>query len=246
MRILRLTLQVFVIGAIGFFVLRGYKHWISDSGLFQIRKIEIRGNEFISDQEICEMVGMTSEANVWQVDLVAAEKNIRRNRLVEEVFIHRLLPDILEVRVQEKQAVALLKVDENLFAIDPTGFILPSKPGKMYNMPILSGKFTGPVQIGSDIHSTPVVEGLHFLNEVLQDRSKMYNEISEVVVNTDQSLHVYLSREGVPVYLGNSDHLLKIRSLEALIREAGSTYSMKSLRYVDLRYKGQVILGMRT
>ncbi len=246
MRMLRLILQIFVFGTIGFFVLQGYGKWLSDTGVFQIQKIEICGNEFISDQEIYEMTGVTEKNSIWQVDLTVAEENIRKNRLVEEVIVHRMLPDILEIRIQEKQALALLRVDGHLFAIDRTGFILPSKPGKMYNMPVLSGRFTGPVQIGADIHATPVVEGLDFISQVLQDRPELYNEISEVVTGDKKSLCVYLSREGVPVYLGDSDHLLKIRSLDALIRESHTAFSMKNVRYIDLRYQGQVILGMRT
>jgi len=246
MQILKRTLQIFIIGAVGFFILKGYRNWLSDSDSFRIRKIEIRGNDFLSDDEIREMAGLKGSDNVWCINLVDAEQNIRKNRLVEEVIIHRMLPNILEIRIQEKQALALLKVGENLFAIDPNGYILPSKPGKMYNMPILSGQFTGPVREGSDIHATPVVAGLNFIHQVLEDRPEMYNEISEVVTDRNASLRLHLSKEGIPVYLGDSDHPLKIRSLEALIREAGNTLSMKKVLYVDLRYKGQVILGMRT
>jgi len=246
MRILKTALQILVIGAIGFLILNGYRSWLSRSDSFLISKIEIRGNDFLSDDEICELAGVSCENNTWRIDLIKAEDNIRKNRLVEQVLIHRMLPDILEIRIQEKQALALLKVDDALYAIDPEGYILPSKPGKMYNMPILSGQFTGPVRVGSDIHATPVVTGLNFIHQVLEDRPGMYNEISEVVTDRESSLHLYLTREGIPVYMGDSDHLLKIRSLEALIRQSGSSLSMKNVRYVDLRYKGQVILGMRT
>lgn len=246
MDLLKRIFQIIVIAGTGFLVLQGYRVWLADSNRFQIRKIEIRGNDFISDQEICELAGIAGEDNVWEIDLVSAEKHIRRNRLVEDVFIHRELPDILKIQVQEKQALALLKVDDHLFAIDPAGCILPSKPGKMYNMPVLSGQFTGPVRIGSDIHVTPVEEGLEFINQVVQDRPVMYNEISEVVVSPDATIRLHLSHDGIPVFIGHSDYLLKIRSLDALIHESHPTFSVNRVRYIDLRYNGQVILGMRT
>lgn len=241
-----MTFKFLLMITIGYFVLKGYHSWLTQSDAFQMRKIEITGNDFISDEEIIELAEMNGKTDLWEIDLVNVEKKIRENRLVEDVYIHRRIPDILEIHIQEKQALALLKVDDQLFAIDPAGFILPSKPGKMYNMPVLSGAFTGPVRVGSDIHATPVVHGLVFLKQVLQDRPELYNEISEVVAGAEASLNVYLSENGVPVYFGSTDYALKIRSLEALIREPGYARNLKQVRYVDLRYRGQVILGVRT
>ncbi len=225
-------------------ILRGYSQWLGHSRDFTIRKIEIRGNELIPDSEILKLADIQDEELIWHVNLAAAENTIKDNPFIASVQVSRRLPDILDIRIREKQALALLKFDTKFFAIDDSGLVLPSKPGRLYDMPVISGSFRGVPRVGKTVPDQKVQAGLDFLKQVILDRPQLYKEISEVIPDRPEGLVVVTSHAAIPVLIGEKQHASKIRYLEAVLSEIAAQPA--GVRYIDLRYQGQVILGMRT
>ena len=61
-----------------------YKEWLMKSDTFQIRKIEIGGNEIFSDQEILDMGGLDLNADIWNVNLDEVRGKIGRQHFIEQ------------------------------------------------------------------------------------------------------------------------------------------------------------------
>lgn len=227
-------------------IFNGYRSWLLESETFLIRRIDTTGNDILGDEELHRIAGFDRLKRVWDVDLNAAEKNLRQHPFIADVKIDRSLPDVIRMVMQEKQAVALLNFEENLYCVDWDGLVLPSKPGKLYDLPVLSGHFKGGIHVGSRADSDWVREGLSFLKIVVQDRPSLYGQISEVVIDKPEGLVVYTKISGIPVRIGEGDLARKIRYLEAILTELSREGDFLQIRYIDLRFNRQVIVGMRT
>jgi len=225
-------------------VMRGYARWLRNADVFQIRRIEIRGNDLIDDAEIRKLAGVDDAGSIWSVCLERAEQGIRSNPFVASARISRRFPDILDIRIQEKQALALLKSKKIFYAVDDSGLVLPTRPGRLYDMPVISCPLPGEPRLGKHIDSEQVQAGLDFLKLVKSDREYLYKEISEVLPGKAEGIVLYTSRSGLRVLVGEKQHATKIRCLEAVLGEVASQGG--DIRYVDLRYQGQVIIGIRT
>jgi cell division protein FtsQ len=230
--------------AAGFFVVKQYSAWLANSDSFKIRKIEIEGNELISGQKIMKENELASGKRIWEVDLKSVDENIRSNPFIDTVQLERSFPDILKIRIHEKFPIALLNFKNRFYCIDETGMILPSKSGKLYDLPVLSGHYEGSVTVGQQIDSPNVKEELAFLKKILRERTDLYGEISEVA-NKKDGLTLYTRRGGIPVRIGEGGYDWKIRYLEAVIKQICQKSEIKEIKYIDLRYNNQVVVGER-
>lgn len=222
-----------------------YRSWIDTAETFNVRRIEVSGGDLVEEEEILRTGGLGIQDSIWDIDLSLCEKKISENPLIDRVSVHRRLPAEFTIEVIEKHPVALLNFQGKLYCVDREGLVLPSKPGKLYDLPVLSGGFEGGVQIGSRVGGGQVEAGLGFLRAVIDDRPKLYAEISEVIVGRPEGLVVTTKQSGIPVWIGNEGTIRKIRYFEAILETLRDVEGMSGVEYIDLRFMGQIVVGMR-
>lgn len=237
-------IKIALVLAAGFFVVKQYCAWLCNSDSFKIRQIEIEGNELISSQKIMKITELESGKRIWEIDLRSANEKIRSNPFIDSVELERSFPNVLKIRIHEKYPIALLNFSSRFYCIDETGMILPSKSGKLYDLPVLSGHYQGSVTVGQNIDSPNVKEELAFLKQIIRDRTELYGEISEVAFKQD-GLTLYTRKGGIPVRIGEGGYDWKIRYLEAVIKRIYEKSEIQKIKYIDLRYNNQVVVGER-
>ena len=242
--IIRVTLKCIVVVVVIYGVISAYRRWLKSDSTFVIKSIEIQGNEILSDEKVLLLAKLNDDAKIWKADLISAEAGIESSPFVDNAVVKRCLPNILQIKIEEKKPVALLHFNETFYCIDREGWVLPSKPRKLYDFPILSGQFEGDVIVGKRVGGALIEQGLCFLAKVIEDRPELYNDISEIVLGQPQGLILYTSQSGVPIWLGNDRISYKIRYLEAILQDLSKTQKLSQLGYIDLRFQGQVIVGM--
>lgn len=223
----------------------GYVRWLEHSDTFTVNRIEVDGNEMLSSDELAEEGGVTPDMNIWTVDLAGVTRQLKEHVFVSEVYIQREFPNRIKVSVEEKKPVALLNYQSKLYCLDPEGLVLPSVPNKAYDLPVISGAFQGTLSLGQYVSGSTIGKGLQFVNTVLSDRPELYKILSEINIYR-KGLKVYLSQSGIPVTIGDEYYQMKIRSLDAVLRDLVSNNSLKQVKYINLQYRGQVVVGMRT
>ena len=241
----RTVLTIFVLG-LGALFIRGYAGWIEDGSALTLSRLEVEGNDFFKTQEILDQGGIQSSANLHRLALEGVQARLEANPFLESVQVHKTYPNRLVLRVAEKQPVALLSVEGALYCIDRDGLVLPARPGRLYQLPLISGRFEGGVQTGVRAGGRWVEEGLSLIRTVLAERPELYDKISEVVVGHPKGMLVYTADCSVPVWFGTGGVSEKIRYLEAIYAELSSKNQFQQVKYIDLRYEDQVVLGMRS
>lgn len=225
---------------------RAYVGWLSTAGVFSESQIEIEGADYFNDDEILRQSGLSQSIHLRRVNLDEVQQKLEANPFLEQVEIHKVYPRRLCLRIREKQPVALLNVDGALLCIDKQGLVLPSRPGRLYQLPVISGRFEGRLEAGVLAGGRMVKHGLNFIRTVLSEQPGLYDKISEVVVGHEKGTLVYTVDGAVPVWFGDSASAEKIRYFEAIYAELESKRQFSQVKYIDLRYKQQVVLGMRS
>jgi cell division protein FtsQ len=222
-----------------------YRKWIGRSSYFKVRGIEVLGNDLIRKEDLLKLGELKPDVSIWQVDLKATEDKLRSNPFLEKVTVTRKMPDGLCIMVEEKIPLAWLNFEGVFYCLDREGLVLPSKPGRLYDLPVLSGKFEGGISVGSRADSPWVVRGLDFLKIMLEDRPEMLPRISEVVLGKQEGIQLTTHRGGIPIWIGEGRIGPKIRCLEAILDELEQG-NISQVEYIDLRFNSQVVVGMRT
>ena len=244
--LIRRFFQTVIVLALAAMFIRAYVNWICQGNAFTISKLQVEGNDFFKTQEILDQGGLAPQANLHGIALEAVQARLESNPFLERVELHKTYPNRLTLRVAEKQPVALLNVEGQLHCIDRDGLVLPARPGRLYQLPLISGQFEGSIQTGVRTGGRWVREGLALVRTVLAERPELYDKISEVVVGHPKGVLVYTADSAIPVWFGHADLSEKVRYLEAIYQELASKRQFDQVKYIDLRYQNQVVLGMRS
>lgn len=80
--------------------------FVYDNKSFAIRKIEIRSNGVITRERLLQWAGVREGANLLEIDLPGVKHNLELTPNIRSVSLERQLPNLLKIRVWERQPVA--------------------------------------------------------------------------------------------------------------------------------------------
>ena len=89
----------------------GYRT-VTASAFFDVKKIDIRGVNRVSKEEIEKIVSQQSEkSGVWNANLTAIKDDVEKLTQVKSAIVSRVLPDGLRVNVIEREARAIVRLE---------------------------------------------------------------------------------------------------------------------------------------
>ena len=99
-------------------------HLSSGFRLFALQRIDVRGTQLLSREEVESTVRDLLQEGVLRADLVQIRDTLRRQELVEDVEVTRLLPDTIRLVVRERVPVALARrEDGSIVCVDRQGVL---------------------------------------------------------------------------------------------------------------------------
>jgi cell division septal protein FtsQ len=128
-----------VVAGLGRHVLR----WVQAHPYFALREIDVQGRRALDANTLLTWAGLTPGMSSWAVQPAAAERRLLDHPRLRAATVERILPDRVTIRVEERQAVAiLLAAEPTLVALDGTAF--PALEGESLDgLPYLSGVAAG-------------------------------------------------------------------------------------------------------
>jgi cell division protein FtsQ len=96
-----------------------------NSDIFNIKNIQIEGNNKVSDEIIEQYLDVKYDKNIFIYSTKKIKKSLEQNAYIETVSIKKIFPNTIQVNINEKGIVALIKdenkycyIDNNLNVID--------------------------------------------------------------------------------------------------------------------------------
>ncbi len=109
---------------------------------FKIQKVLITGTHNLSNDYIKEIIEIHKDQSIFNIDLSLIYNKIIQNSWIKEVYIERVLPNTIKIKILEKQPVAIWQNKKDNKLVTAKGDIIfhGNVNDFKYNFPIIKGK----------------------------------------------------------------------------------------------------------
>ena len=198
---------------------------------FRITSIEVKGNHFLSEGEVREMLGPAMGENLLSANLESLRSNLAASPWVGGAIVRRKLPDTLMVSVTERFPIALAEA-EQLYVMDASGELIdllgPRTAG--FDLPIIRGLGGVSTEVRRD--------RARRANVLLEDLGELSGEVSEISVDRAGDLMVVLKGDGSVLKLAEPPYQKRVLSFLALRQKLRER--CPDAEYFDLRFKDRI------
>lgn len=179
------------------------------SPLFNIKNIQVVGNTILSSEEIISLSEIKTEENMFKVMKLKTIDRIKENAYINEVAIHKKLPNTIEIQVKERKPSFMLEYGN--------GYVYLSNQGNM--LEISSIKKDIPTILGTTTSKENYKPGnrlnkddLEKLGTVIKIMAvakthNIENLITTIDISNSDNYTLRLEQEKKTVYLGDCSYL---------------------------------------
>ncbi len=197
----------------------------------KVARVDVKGNHFLSEGEVRELLGPAVGENILNLDIAAFKARLRSSPWVLDATVRRALPDTIQVEIGERVPLALAEAD-GLYLMDAEGTLI---------------EIYGPRTAGFDL---PIVRGLKGVvgesrrdraqraGALLEDLETLAAEVSEVEVLPSGELRVVLRGQGEVLRMGAPPYQQRLATFLGLRGELA--LKAPQAEYFDLRFKDRI------
>lgn len=220
-RILKIILKILLL----FAIIIGILLFLFISPVFNIKNINVQGNNKINAEAIESLSKINMDENIFRFSSKQVAENVKENAYIDSVEVRRKIPNTVEIIVTEREAKYQLEYGNAFVYIDGNGNILEIS-NENANLPIIRGYST--TQEGIQVGNKLIDEDCNKLLTVEKFlRAAKSNEIHDIItyvdISNDNDYKFELPSKGKVAYLGNdtniNDKILTLK--EILTREEG-------------------------
>lgn len=192
------------------------------SPIFNITQIQVLNNEQVSVETVISLSQLKTEENIFRFSSTKTIEKIKENAYVENVKIHRKLPNIIQIELEERVHSYSIEFLGKYTYIDKKGYILEIAENDKQKI-ILQGITTPEEQmvVGNRLKQ----EDLERLEDVIKmvNAAKEYkidHKITSIDISDKSEYSLYLGEDKKRVYLGNNSNLSnKMLYVNAILEE---------------------------
>lgn len=235
--------RFFWLGILALIVFLGISYFLVFSSFFQIKVIEISGNQKISTEELRKMVEDQIVKNlifyqtksIFLVNLKKIQNVIlEKFPQISQINIKQKFPQTLEIKIEERNPVAIFCQNENCFFIDKEGVVFESNVKNQDFFIIKKGNFNSEIKLGDKI----IDENL--ISQILEIESRLKKDfkisINEVLLVSEERVN-FKTSEGWEIYFNpKKDINWQLTKLEAVLENEILPEKRKNLEYIELRF----------
>jgi cell division protein FtsQ len=226
-----LALQVGVLGALlvsGLWT--GYTRVMASEKL-KVTQVLVRGEHFLSEGEVRQLMGPALGENILTVDLDALKRKLRGSPWVADATVRRTLPDTLYVEIKERVPLALAEVDR-LYLMDGDGTLIDvfGPRTASFDLPIVRGL------LGYDGDARR--DRAERAGVLLRDLGDYAQALSEVKVEDTGDLRIVMRGPGEVIRLGAPPYRKKFLTFLALRKDL--VERCPNAEYFDLRFRDRI------
>ena len=220
-RILKSILKILLL----FAIIVGILLFLFISPVFNIKNINVQGNNKINTEEIESLSKINMNENIFRFSSRQIEENVKENAYIDTVEVKRKIPNTVEIIVTEREAKYQLEYGNAFVYIDGNGNILEIS-NENANLPIIRGYSTAQenIQVGNklvdeDCNKLLTIE--KFLR--VAKTNEIYDIMTYIDISNAKDYKFELPSKGKVAYLGDdtniNDKILTLK--EILTREEG-------------------------
>ncbi len=246
-RIMKAIFLLFLSTSLIFSIIYGSINWCEYKELFNIDSIELKGCYILTPQEITEIVGISSETNILDLDISSIQTKLEESPYIKAAIISKQFPNYLEILIKERVPICYINHD-NLALIDGEGIALPlPKKHLETNLPVISGFNSDSLiyKLGHLVPNEELLNVVNIINETMHFSPELYSEISEIHYQKNSNFTLYTIDGGTPIYLGKGNLSKQLNILAQFQCLLYNKRYLNDYQYIDLRWEKQIIAKER-
>jgi cell division protein FtsQ len=230
----RITLTLQLLGAVGggiAVIWTAYARVMASAEL-RVARVDVRGNSWLSDGEVRELLGPAVGENILEVRIDQLKARLTASPWVADATVRRSLPNTLVVEIRERVPLALAELDR-LYLMDGDGTLIEIYGPRTasFDLPIVRG-LQG---FGADARRDEAARA----GALLRDLGDLAGEVSEVSVEESGDLRVVLRGAGEVLRLGRPPYRSQVETFLRLRAELAAR--CPRAEYFDLRFRSRII-----
>jgi len=200
------------------------------SDVFEVKEIEIKGNELITDNYILNFSDLDQGTNIFAVDCQEIKEKLLLLSQFEEVLVFRKLPNKIVIEVEEREPIAVLPLQNSYCLINREGWILKIINNlSQQQWPVVEG-----VEIERERKKIKLTGDLKVVIKLLDKLTSEINREIEKVETLKSGFRLELASGGI-VKLGQGFDAEKKAQVFTSIYQDIKGRNLE-IEYVDLRY----------
>lgn len=233
------------------------------SQFFDVKQIELEGNNRLSREELLALVEGKANGGLWQVPLEEIREILKRNPWIRDVEVARQFPDKVRVKISEREPFALARRSDNTVVwIDRDGTMLGDQT--KFNLevvpPIISGLMEGTAPKVMETNRQHLSLYQDLLNALDEQEPRLSAQVDEVIFDGVDGLKLRVQSGRVEVLVGTQDFRNRteeaLRILQAVerkdisvlrllkISDAERLLSGKPIAYINATVPARAIIGL--
>ena len=145
--------------------------------------------------------------NIFLLSKTKIERELKKNPYIKKVTTKKILPNKIEVQIEERQKDYMIQSENGYFYLDKQGYILEELSVNIAK-PILLGYATTELQPGKRLNE----EDLKKLEDVIKivencKKIKIYDIITNINISDENEYIIYIEEKRKMIYIGDSSNL---------------------------------------
>ena len=239
-RFLKLAIIIVSIVPTLYFIDRGYNFLnrsVNLDSFFTVRNVKIKGNTFISMDELSHYLKGVQGKSILSVNLKGVANKIKNHPWVRDVSVRRELPGTIWVDVLERTPAVYVNTDSKLYIADEEGVILGNNSGELLRLPVVYGIDISGIKSGVKSRE----EGLKSAIEVKRVLTSIpWIDLTTTGIEVGERSQIVLHLKGYRIKLGRGGYQEKLQRFYNIVKNLQD----RDIPYkeVDLRFENQVIV----
>jgi len=198
----------------------GVYTYILTSPYFYINKIEISGLQHLDRDILDDFINIPPGTNIFTVSVDKIRKKVENHPWVKNAAVSRQIPDVIEIKVEEYEPVAMVDYDGVLYYVDIEGKVFKKiESSEKIDFPLIS--ISQKNKMTNQEFENNIIETVKFLNRFSQLDKKLYGDISEINLDTNGLFNVFFSELKMQVVFHPGNIEKELQNFVGILRWSG-------------------------
>lgn len=179
------------------------------SPIFNIQEVQVINNTQVSSETIVSLSGLQTGENIFRFNKSDVIKNIKENAYIQNVKIHRKIPNVIQIDIEERTPKYSVDYMGKYAYINSQGYILEiSEDSK--GLPIIQGISTEENQVipGNRLNNDDLGK-LEMVIKIMDSakENNLDSKVTSIDITNENEYSIYLEEEQKRVHLGDGSNL---------------------------------------
>ncbi|MBM9536025.1 cell division protein FtsQ/DivIB [Desulfobulbus alkaliphilus] len=225
------------------------RHWLIKSPVFRLTEIRITGVGMITERTILDLAQLRQGVSLFQFDVRAAETRIATHPWIEHVSVKRQWPSTVTITVAEQKPFALVNIEEGqekrLHYLNRGGRVFARVgQGQELDYPVITGVLRHQdIETDALVHGSLADSAFRLLLLAARGNAVLpVQMVSEVHLDPEQGLIMYLVDQPFPVYLGWDRLQTKYYRLVKILEHLYARKQIDAVKEIRMDYTDDKVL----